>query len=845
MDVQDSFGQWVKERRKELDLTQEELAGLVSCSPVTIRKIEANQRRPSKQMADGLARALQVDTLNDKQFLAEARRITPHPPSFPDARISLPGIWLVKRPAEIAAVCSLLRQPDIHLLTLTGPGGVGKTRLATQAAWELQAEFADGAYLIDLSPIFQPELLLTTIALGLGLAAPDEHTARQRLSGYLRDKQALLVLDNFEQILEAAPRLAAWLGTVPGLKVLVTSRARLHLSVEVEYSVPSMTLPNLSSLPAPEELLTQSPAVELFTVRVRATQPAFRLTDENAYAVVQICTLLDGLPLAIELAAARCNLLTPASLLERLHQFHPLRLLTGGPQDLPARQQTLQRTIDWSYSLLSEAERLLFERLGVFAGGATLEAIEAICGNRGDLQVLDNLQTLIHHSLIRHSPAPNESPRFQMLVIFREYALEHLEQRGELEIYRHKHAAYFEAWATVILPELYASRRVAAISRLESDLDNLRVALDWCCSSPADLEIGMRLANHLREFWMLSRLEEGRTWIQRLLIVYGNAEPTLLKAHLLNSLGHLIDNLYEQDTSIYYNESLEIFRAFGDRFGEASVLHRLGQMRLYEDLEQNRSYLEESLRLFRELNTNQELVWVLHNQANLALHSGNLTLAQSIIHECLQLFQQADDSRGIALCHIFYGKLAQQRGDAPTAIQSFKQAIELSRQYPSVRLEAWTDIILAKILLKADDVPAATRCLLESLQLFHRESDPLGISYSLTGLARVDTKSGTLEQAAQKLGAASAFFRQFQAYSGQENEYQAYFPIEHEMERFAQDKFNSIWRDAQETPIEPEIRKRLGREKFERLWREGYQEPARIIKSIDDRNFGIYEASGS
>jgi predicted ATPase len=384
---------------------------------------------------------------------------------------------LVGREQELEEACALLRSGETRLMTLTGPGGIGKTRLGIRVAEELADEFADGVCFDSLAPIREPELVIPTIARTLGLRELGERPLSERLGELLKERELLLVLDNFEQVVEAAPRVAELLAVCPRLKVLATSREVLHLSSERVFPVPPLGLPDVEQLPEDALALSEYGSVAFFVQRARMAKPDFRLTEENAPVVAEICVRLDGMPLAIELAAARLRLISPRAILERLRRR--LRLLKGGPRDAPVRQKTLRDAIGWSYDLLGAEERLLFGRLSGFAGGCTLEAAEEVCDPGEDLteDVLDLLASLMDKSLLNRAETEDGEGRFWMLETVKEYALERLEAAGEEEKIRRAHAAHYLALAEEARPELKGSRQTEWFDRLESEHDNHRAAL--------------------------------------------------------------------------------------------------------------------------------------------------------------------------------------------------------------------------------------------------------------------------------------------------------------------------------------------------------------------------------
>ena len=423
----------------------------------------------------------------------------------------------IGRERELEALKVLLQRPDVGLLTLLGVGGTGKTRLALQVAADLLDSFPDGAWFVNLAPITDPALVVPTIAATLSVTESGSQPLVETLKHYLRDKQLLLVLDNVEQVIAAADDLARLLGVAAKVKVLATSRVALRLYNEQEFPVPALALPDLKRLP-PIERLSQYEAVRLFIQRAQAVKPDFQITRANAPAVAEICVQLDGLPLAIELAAARTKLLTPQAMLQRLS--NRLSLLTGGARDLPARQQTLRAAIDWSYSLLDPAEQTLFAQLAVFVGGCALGAVEAVCNAEGELQIdpFDGLASLLDKSLLRQEEGTQDESRFVMLETIREYAHERLEATHNAEGLRQRHAQYFLELAKTAAPEVQGPQSAEWLERLECEHGNLRAALRWTLER-SEAERALEFSGALGHFWLLrGHIDEGRRWVEAALV---------------------------------------------------------------------------------------------------------------------------------------------------------------------------------------------------------------------------------------------------------------------------------------------------------------------------------------
>jgi predicted ATPase/class 3 adenylate cyclase len=546
---------------------------------------------------------------------------------------------LVGREREAAAAVALLGRDDVRLLTLTGPGGTGKTRLGLQVAADLLEAFPDGCWFVDLAPLADPALVPSAIASVLGVREEGGRPLAEALADHLRDKALLLVLDNLEQLLPAAaPGIGGLLAACPGLTVLATSRAPLRLRAEREWPVPPLGLPDRARLP-PLDRLTQYAAVRLFAERAQAVRPDFAVTTANAPAVAEICWRLDGLPLAIELAAARVKAFPPEALLRRLERR--LGALTGGARDLPLRQQTLRGAIAWSHDLLGEAERVLFRRLAVFAGGATLEAAEAVAGPDGEADVFGALASLVDQSLVRQGEGPGAlpegEPRFSMLETIREYGLEQLERSGEAEEAHERHATFFLALAEAAEGELGGPAQGAWLGRLEDEHANLRAALGWALEREPGT--ALRLGGALRGFWEArGHLTEGRGWLERALAGGGGA-PAELRAKGLRGAGYLAYRQGDYERAVtQFGEGLALNRALGDRAGIANSLTNLGVV-AHRRGEPDRAaaLYEEGLGLCRELGDRAGIARSLVNLGAVALDRGEPDRAATLLEESLGL----------------------------------------------------------------------------------------------------------------------------------------------------------------------------------------------------------------
>jgi predicted ATPase/class 3 adenylate cyclase len=541
---------------------------------------------------------------------------------------------LIGREREVEEVCRRLRSPGVRSLTLTGPGGTGKTRVGLQVAAELTDEYQDGVFFVALAAIDDPALVAPTVARTLGLNEASNKPPEEVLKDYLRDRQTLLMLDNFEQVLESAPIIYEVLSYAPHLKVLATSRTPLRLYGEHEFPIPPLSLPGTESLPAVNQL-TQYGAIRLFEDRARAVKPDFLLTEANAWAVVEICARLDGLPLAIELAAARVRLLPPKALLSRLG--NRLKLLTGGARNLPERQRTLRNAIEWSYGLLDESDRALFARLAVFYGGSTLETIEAVCDSQGDLSVdvLEGVSSLLDKSLLRQEEEAEAEPRFVMLETIHEYASERLEQSGEAKAIQRAHAEYFLDLAEEAEPGLWSPDEAAWLDRLEEEHDNLRSALSWSI----DYEEGglaLRLSGALQWFWFArGYYSEGRSWLEQAL-AKGDGAPTRVRAKALDAVGWLAHEQGDMDGAVAAaEEGLKLNNeAELENVVAADFKHILGETaRQHNDYDLAMELYEESLRLYQKAGNKRGVAWSLGSLANVAGDRGDHERARRLYEE--------------------------------------------------------------------------------------------------------------------------------------------------------------------------------------------------------------------
>jgi predicted ATPase len=638
---------------------------------------------------------------------------------------------LVGREPELTAITARLRSANVRLLTLTGAGGIGKTRLALQAAAELLDEYANGVFFVTLAPISEPSLVVSAMAQALGV--PDAGgNLWESVGNFLSDKHLLLVLDNFEHLMPAASLVPALLAKAPGLNVLVTSREVLRVSGEHRFAVRPLRLPSRAALP-PLEQLTRYEAVRLFIERAQAVEPEFQITNANAPAVAEICQQVDGLPLAIELAAAHVRYMTPEALLPRLARR--LSMLTGGARDLPARQQTLRATIAWSYDLLRPEEQALFCRLAVFAGGCTLEAAKAVCvldstsdeGTRHTASaagvgltlpsdVLDGVASLVDKSLVRHKAGSGGEPRYAMLETVREYGLEQLAAAGEEPPTRARHTEYYEALTERAVPHFCAEDQLTWLARLDDELDNLRIALQWLLDQ--DLrERGQLLAGSLWYFWSIHcRVSEGREWLTRLLAgPGGSATPPQIRARALFALGLTATRQLDLVAAeAAFTDGLALARRAGDAWTVGMTLARSA---------------EAALNAAR---------WSSSPRWEVARAATPTPLSQAERYEeALAIFRRLGDAWGQAICLGLYAQFLLVR-DAVRARRLAAEEVKIARRLGDRWTMAMALGYLGRLAMDAGEPTEARRLLEQSVALTGDVNDLYGQSIRLDMLARLD-----------------------------------------------------------------------------------------------------------
>lgn len=646
-----------------------------------------------------------------------------------------PRTPFVGREHDVRTVCALLTEANVPLVTLTGSGGVGKTRLSLEIAATVAGAYADGVAFVPLATVTDPAQVLPAIAQSVGVAEQAGRAIAELLVASLRPRQQLLILDNLEQVAGCAPALADLLAACPAVQILATSRSPLHLRDEREFPVSPLALPSrprrgeeTPSLVA----IARSDAVKLFVARAESVSPGFALTDANAATLAEVCRRVDGLPLAIELAAARIKILSPDALLALLSRS--LKLLTAGPRDLPVRHQTMRNTVAWSDDLLDEPARILLRRLGIFAGGCTLAAATAVAN--GDVyDVLDALTALVDQSLLRRVDRTAAGPRFEMLETIREYAVERLAATGEEEPCRYRHAAWCLAMAEEAATAITGPEQAAALARLDADHDNLRAALAWELDR-GDPGNALRLAVALGRFWFIrGHAGEGHDWLARSLAAATGA-PVALRATASNAIGALAHGRGDDAGAVAgFTGALALFREAGDRRGAGNALNNLGILAWYAaDFPRAERLHGEALALFRDLVDRDGIATSLNALGNVVHHRGDYARAASLHAESVDLYSALRDDHSRAIAAISLGISLVEGGEPDHAAAVYAGTLTLCRELGFREGIAACLNNLGDLARLAGDAEKATALYEESLVLFRELENRRGIAVSLRNL---------------------------------------------------------------------------------------------------------------
>ena len=711
---------------------------------------------PQQRYASTRDLARDLAAVRDRLADAPVQESRPRPHNLPVQRTAFIG-----RESEQDKLRELLSRADVRLVTLTGPGGIGKSRLALQVAGKMADQFGGGVCFVGLSAIGEPGLITSEIAQALGMREAGNKSPQESVMEYLGglSQPMLLLLDNFEHLVSAAPVVAQMLTAGLKLKVVVTSQSPLHIYGEHEFPVPPLELPDAQSMPA-LEALSRLPAIALFVERAQSVKHQFALTKENAAAVATICARLDGLPLAIELAAARIKLLSPSAMLDRLESR--LTLLTGGARDLPARQQTLRNTVVWSYGLLNSAEQTLFRRLSVFTGGCTLEGVEAVVNTKGDLglDVLDGMASLVDKSLAQQADQVDQETRFTMLSAIREYAFERLAESGDESSTRRAHAAYY-----LVLAEEGAegiATQPQWLDRFEVEHENFRLAIDHLIRS-GDAEWGMRLGAALFHFFETrEHLTEGRGTLGRVLAMEGAAARPKLRARLLFARAVLAAAQGDyRSARPLFEDSMEICVELNDKPGVAVALNALAvNARDRGELAAAAQLFEQCLGIWKDLGDPTGMARALSNLASVMKTQCQYERAFSLYDECLSMFRQAGDSTGAAWTLNYLGDVAREKADLEAARSYCEQSLSEFRRLNDNWGIASSLCDLASLSSDQGNNAEARRLYGEGIRLFRELGYKRGIARALECLAVNASAQSNGEQSLRLAGAAAALRQQ-------------------------------------------------------------------------------------
>ena len=785
-----SFGEWLKRRRQGLGLTQEGLARQIHCSISALRKFESEERRPSAEVVEQLADIFSIPAEERKSFLQFARgdwhafgsgytediswRV-----SKTEQQFSLPTFItsFVGREKEQDEVINLLKKN--RLVTLTGVGGMGKTRLATQVGNRLLQDYPDGVWFVSLDSLSDPSLVPQTVASAFNIQESTSQPIVETLKTFLRQKTVLLIIDNCEHLLDACAQLiVTLLAHCPSLRILTTSREILNMEGEATYSLQSLSSPAGSASP---EQVAEYESVQLFLDRAALALSTFQLTSENAPFIVEICRRVDGIPLAIELTAARVNILSVAEISIQLQKS--FSIVVSDHRTTLSRHQTLQASLDWSWSLLTDSEQVFLRQLSVFAGGWTLQSAELVC----DGDTLSLTSALVQKSLIRVDQAAGRETRYHFHEMVRQYAHAKLLETGEADTIRDRHLAYFVKLVEQAEPELYRSNQVLWFNRLDDERDNLRLALEWALE--ADVEAGLRIASIPWRFWQRHHYQEMGHWLHQLLDRYsksdsmraralavytsylfagGNvaearesAEQGLQLARSLSdreneALGLLflgrsiaLAGDYQEGFPLI-EQSLAIYRSLGDQIGQATATGWLGMN--HNDLERSKAFLSKGLKLHRELGNLSGMSWCLTFLAYHAMFGGDFSSPAPWLEEAKALYHQLGDQPNEADVLQMLGMLAHWQGNYQKACTYFEQSIAMYDKSGGLRI-SWPRVRMAHTFLRQGNFAQARETFEICLQQFE---ELIGIVYTIEGLATLHLYQGQPERAARLFAWADA-----------------------------------------------------------------------------------------
>jgi predicted ATPase/transcriptional regulator with XRE-family HTH domain len=805
-----TFGEWLKRRRGALGLTQEQLAQQLGCSTIALRKIEAEERRPSPQIVERLAEVLGVGPQDRSAFLRFARGDWQAAPaaelaSFPwrTARSNLPAplTSLIGREHDVAAVHSYLLNPDIRLITLIGPPGIGKTRLSVRAATEALPDFPAGVFFVALETIEDETRVAPAIAHVLGLEAHDRRSDVERLTDSLGQRRLLLVLDNFEQIIQAAPLVSDLLSACSQMKIIVTSREALRVPGEWQYPVPPLAVPEAQQ-PIALDGGIQSSALTLFAERARAYRPDFALNVDNVQAVATLCRQLDGLPLAIELLASRIRWLSPQAMVAQLADAAALHV--DGMRGVPNRQKKLFNAIDWSYQLLTDEEQCVLAALSVFSGGFTLEAAAALQPSPGNVKpVTEYVLSLADKCLVQRADGLHDEPRFRLLVVIREFALDRLRERNEEATLRDRHAAYFLDFAGQADREIHGPQQVDWLDRLELEHDNYYTALEWCVSRQRT-ETALRLMGALNWMWRLRGYwDEACEWFAKVRVLPDVAHFPAANVKVLNGMGRqnwalgdyaaaravleesrdigltlgmggeaglagaldflgMVARYSENDldgAEAFHAEAVALYRKADHQWGMAEATFHLGLVASdRQEYALALSYFETSLKMFRQLGDLWGFNRLYTGMGVLFLQQGDLAKARATFEQMLMGEQQIRHKPGVIVALLYLGDVHRHEGNYQQAGEVFQTSLALSREYGFM-----SDIVvslgsLGQVALHQDDTATARTCFVGSLTAGMKLGSRIGKGENLAWLAAVAASCQQPDRAARLSGAAQAIF---------------------------------------------------------------------------------------